>query len=314
MNGRDLDPRTLHRLWAALGVSVLAFAVAGPLALAHPGTPTVRSLVNQCTVAATPRIELGWILGVLSTAVVLCAAVRGGRSLLRAVGADHELARLVGVRCVVGGHDVVRVDSAMAAAFCAGIVRPRIYVTEGTWQMLTPPQLEAVVHHEAYHRGRREPLRQCVRDAFAAALFFVPVLRAVEHRVRVMEELYADAAALRAARGDRRPLAAALLRFETSLTAGGGVLAERVDALTGKPLGPWRLPARCILRSAGQLGVVGGVAAAVVVATPAGHVVLLQACSLGAILAALVIDGAARVPARLQARAAAALGVGQASR
>ncbi len=296
MTGRELTPGTVPRLWTAVGLVVLAAAVIAPLAVAHPGTPTVRSMVEQCTAAATPRFELGWILGVLSTAVVLYSAVRGVESLLRSLRANRELARIAGDRRSVGGRDVVRVDGSAPEAFCAGIVRPRIYVTEAAWQMLTGPELEAVVHHEAYHRDRREPLRQSLRDAIAAALFFVPVLRAVEQRVRVVEELRADAAALRASRGDRRPLAAALLRFETSPAAGGGVLTERVDALTGRPLGPWRVPARCVLRSAGQLGLVGAVLAAVVATAPSAQIVLLQACSLATIVAATTLEVAFRAP------------------
>lgn len=301
MIGRELTPRTVQRLWTASGLVVLAAATAGPLTLAHSRIPSVRSMAEQCTVAATPRFELGWILGVISTAVVLCAVLRGAGSLLRAAQADVRLTRLDGVRCTVGGRAVVRVDGATPVAFCAGVVRPRIYVTEGAWRMLTPAELEAVVHHEGYHRDRREPLRQSLRDALAAALFFVPVLRAIEPRVRVMEELHADAAALRATHGDRRPLAAALLRFETSPAAGAGVLAERVDALTGRPPGPWRMPVRCVLRSAGQLGLVGVLCAAVALAAASGQVVLLQACSLAVIAVVAAFDVAMRAPSWLHA-------------
>lgn len=301
MIGGDLTPRTVQRLWTASGLAVLAAATAGPLTLAHSRIPSVRSMAEQCTVAATPRFELGWILGVISTAVVLCAVLRGAGSLLRAGRVDRRVARLDGVRSTVGGREVVRVDSAVPVAFCAGIVRPRIYVTEGAWRMLTPAELEVVVHHEAYHRDRREPLRQSLRDALAAALFFVPVLRTIEPRVRIMEELHADAAALRATHGDRRPLAAALLRFETSPVAGGGVLAERVDALIGRPPGPWRTPVRCVLRSAGQLGLVALLGAAVALAAASGQVVLLQACSLAVIAVVAAFDVATRVPSWLHA-------------
>lgn len=301
MTGRELAPRTVHRLWAASGLVVLAAATAGPLTLAHSRIPSLRSMAEQCTVAATPRLELGWILGVISTAVVLCAVLRGAGALLRAARVDVRLARLEGVRWTVGGREIVRIDGTTPVAFCAGIVRPRIYVTEGAWRILTPAELEAVVHHEAYHRDRREPLRQSLRDALAAALFFVPVLRAIEPRVRVMEELHADAAALRATHGDRRPLAAALLRFETSPVAGGGVLAERVDALVGRPPGPWRIPVRCVLRSVGQLGLVGVLFAAVALAAASGQVVLLQACSLAVIAAAVAFDVVMRAPSWLHA-------------
>lgn len=300
MIGLDLTPRAVHRLWTASGLIVLAAATVGPLALAQSRVPSVRSMAEQCTVAATPRFELGWILGVISTAIVLCAVLRGAGSLLRAARADLRLARLAGVPCTVGGRDVVRVDSPTPQAFCAGIVRPRIYVTEGTWRMLTRAELEAVVHHEAHHRDRREPLRQSVRDALAAALFFVPMLRALEPRLRVLEELHADAAALRATHGDRRPLAAALLRFETSPGAGGGVLAERVDALVGTPPGSWRAPLGCVLRSAGQLGLVGALCAAVALAAVSGQVVLLQACSLAVIAVVAAFDVAARAPGWLR--------------
>lgn len=301
MTGRELTPRAVHRLWAASGLVVLAAATAGPLTLAHSRIPSVRSMAEQCTVAATPRFELGWILGVISTAVVLCAVLRGAGSLLRTLRADHRVARLGGVRTTVGGREVVRIHGIEPIAFCAGALRPRIYVTDGAWRMLTAAELEAVVHHEAYHRDRREPLRQGLRDALAAALFFVPVLRTIEPRVRVMEELHADAAALRATHGDRRPLAAALLRFATSPAAAGGVLDERVDALVGRPLRPWRTPLRCVLRSAGQLGLVGLLCVTVALAAASGQVVLLQACSLAVIAVVAAFDVAMRAPSWMHA-------------
>jgi hypothetical protein len=44
-------------------------------------------------------------------------------------------------------------------AFCLGLVSPRIYVSEGLLQLLDAHELAAVLHHEAAHLRRRDPLR-----------------------------------------------------------------------------------------------------------------------------------------------------------
>ena len=141
------------------------------------------------------------------------------------------------------GHPTVEVIAgSRPEAFCAGYLRPRVYISRGALESLTIPQLEAVLAHEHHHRLVRDPLRFAVGRILTPALFFVPVLRPLFDRDVDLAELNADGAALRASAGHRGPLASALLVFDASAPPGvSGISSARVDSLLGGPVG-WRLP------------------------------------------------------------------------
>lgn len=142
------------------------------------------------------------------------------------------------------GHPTVEVIAgSRPEAFCAGYVRPKVFISHGALESLTIPQLEAVLAHEYHHRLVRDPLRFAVGRILTRALFFVPVLRPLFDRDADLAELNADGAAVRASAGHRGPLASALLVFDASAPPGvSGISSARVDSLLGGPVG-WRLPA-----------------------------------------------------------------------
>jgi Zn-dependent protease with chaperone function len=57
-----------------------------------------------------------------------------------------------------------------ATAFCAGLLRPRVYLTEGVVRVLDPGALDAVLVHESAHARRRDPLRRLCVHATSAPL------------------------------------------------------------------------------------------------------------------------------------------------
>ena len=122
-------------------------------------------------------------------------------------------------------------------AFCAGYLRPKVYISQAALDLLGEDELEAVIAHEQHHRLARDPLRLACGRILTQALFFIPALRALFTRDADLAELDADGAAVRAS-GGPAPLASALLTFEAS---GAGIEPERVDALLGRGNG-WRLP------------------------------------------------------------------------
>ena len=118
-----------------------------------------------------------------------------------------------------GGRRVTVVAGARAMAFCGGLLRPRIYLSEGALARLRPAELAAIVAHEAHHAARRDPLRIVVARAIG---------RAFGSREQALADLSADAAAVRRV-GDA-PLASALLAFDADAA---GIAAVRVDRLIG---------------------------------------------------------------------------------
>lgn len=102
--------------------------------------------------------------------------------------------------------------SAKRIAFTAGLWRPRIFVTTGLVDALTDGELEAVLLHEELHAHRRDPLRTVIARAWAAMLFFLPVLKDLARYHYVRKEVEADAYSIQR-QGTRRHVASALYKL-----------------------------------------------------------------------------------------------------
>lgn len=96
----------------------------------------------------------------------------------RAVEVDPRLVRIV--------------PGLPSPAFTAGLLRPRIYISEAIAGHLTDAELGAVIAHEGAHVARRDPLRLTVLRALACVLFWLPALRRLADDVSDQAELLAD--------------------------------------------------------------------------------------------------------------------------
>jgi bla regulator protein blaR1 len=138
-------------------------------------------------------------------------------------------------------------------AFCAGYLRPAVYVSRRTVELLADAELDAVLAHEHHHRRVRDPLRIACGRVLSEALFFLPAMRPLCDRYADLAELNADRAAVHASAGREAPLASALLVFDENAPPGvSGISPERVDSLLGQPTS-WRLPAWLLAASVGAL-------------------------------------------------------------
>ena len=201
--------------------------------------------LNLAAAAMLPLAALGVV-----------AIARGLRATAAQVVAQR---RFLGGLSVVGplpAHpDVLVIRDGRLQAFCAGHLRPRVFVSTATAAALDAAELDAVLAHEAHHRLRRDPLRIAAARAFSEALFFLPALRRVTDRYCAMAELGADEAAV-ARTGDPAPLAAAMLQFGDSADAAVvGISPERVDHLLGaRPA--WQLPSVLLALAAASLAAI----------------------------------------------------------
>jgi Zn-dependent protease with chaperone function len=183
-------------------------------------------------------------LAVLGAAVIIVAMRTGWRQ-VHATRAFLSELRIIGP---LEGYPTVHViDDHAPQAFCAGYVRPRVYVSTGALHLLSEAELQAVLAHEHHHRDVHDPLRLAWGRVLAQALFFMPVLRRLHDRYGDLAELTADAAALEAGNGSTESLASALLAFGTQDSDDVvGISPERVDSLLGRSR-PWELPALLVL-------------------------------------------------------------------
>ncbi len=272
----------LHGLVATAGSLVVLAAVVVALDATDLSLPSVGSLLATCRDWLVPQLQpvglLVFGLGALGVTVL----ARASRSVWQARRSARAFARTL--RPCGALVDPVRarvIEDATPKAFCAGLLRPRIYISTGALDRLDPAELRAVLGHEAHHAAHRDPLRLFLARVLADALFFLPVMRPLQRRCATLAELAADEAAIGAS-GNPQPLASAMLAFgELDEALLVGVSAERVDHLLGQPPG-WQLPLSLLL---GALVTVAGLGALVLAgarASAMAHisiaVLLMQSC------------------------------------
>lgn len=134
----------------------------------------------------------------------------------------------------VGARRLCLARARRPAAFCVGVLRPRIVVTAGLLESLTPEEQAAVVWHEAQHARLREPLRCLLIELVSSSFFWLPAFKDLRDRYRLTRELDADQQAI--THTSRRALAGALheaiARPRYAGTIGlGDSAAARIDRL-----------------------------------------------------------------------------------
>jgi beta-lactamase regulating signal transducer with metallopeptidase domain len=132
-------------------------------------------------------------------------------------------------------------DDSRPYAYCRGYVRPQIWVSSGAVATLRAAELEAVLHHEDFHRRARDPLRVLTGRVMAQFFFALPVVRQLAVRFEFAKELEADRAAVER-QGTTRHLASALMalaRYDVPFATSGVAVGAwsmshaRVDQLCG---------------------------------------------------------------------------------
>jgi Zn-dependent protease with chaperone function len=198
-----------------------------------------------------PAMNLAGVVTLPLAAVGLVCVLRGLRAGAAQILAQRRFERGLALVGSLPAHpDVLLVRDERAQAFCAGYLRPRVFVSTATVETLGPAELDAVIAHEAQHRLRRDPLRIAAARALCDALFFLPALRRLTERYCALAELSADEAAVARHGGDPAALASAMLSVGgVEDAAVVGIAPERVDHLLGATPG-WRLPC-LLLASAG---------------------------------------------------------------
>jgi BlaR1 peptidase M56 len=196
-------------------------------------------------------------LALLGASVAAIALVAIGREL---IGARRLARRLARLRPVLQD-GVYVIDDDRAEAFCAGLFRPRVYITSGALGLVDEVARDAVLSHERLHARRRDPLRLAAGRVVTRSLFFLPGVQELRRELQVLAELSADEKAVHAAAGDRSALARAMLSFSDASEpgAGSGIDPARVDYLLGDAPS-WRFPALLFLAAVTLLAIVVTVA------------------------------------------------------
>jgi uncharacterized membrane protein len=223
----------------AVGAAIAALGAGG---LAGVGA-VLAGWVSACVlfVLETRRIP---VLVLLVTVIGTATLTSLAWTLAKTFVDQRRLARLreSARQEVWDGHAVWLLPSTRAAAFCAGLTRPQIYLTDGLVSTLEPEEIRAVVRHEAAHADAYVPLKALVARLFARTFFWLPALRDLE--------------------SSKQAVAAALTRvLDASAPAVG--FANLADARINKLLDPGVAPPRILSAPKLALSLLGlaGVAA-----------------------------------------------------
>jgi hypothetical protein len=257
----------LHLGLGALAAALVAGVTVSIVAAVDFGLPSPGSIAAACDrwlSAGGPAAVL--VLGAF--AVALASLGLGARSALRQMAASRRFLSSLptsGRTITLEGGSCRLIEARAPEAFCAGYLRPQVYLSRGALEQLSPAELRAVVAHELHHVRRRDPLRLLLARSLADGLFFIPLLRRTSERYADLGELAADEAAVRRL-GTRAPLASALLQLSGPPAEPApvvGIAPERVDHLMGDPeAGRWRIPRAPAGRSALALMGLAGLLAA----------------------------------------------------
>jgi Peptidase family M48 len=244
----------LGAVLAAVGALAAAAAVGAAIGSLHRASAAVGHLELAGLKFSYPSFNRAeWLLLGLAVlgAAALVVAVEGCWRQRVAYRRFRDRLEIVGE---LEGHASAKVIADPSPqAFCAGYLRPTVYISERALELLSEPELKAVLAHEHHHRRIRDPLRFASGRVLAQALFFVPVLRSLIDRYADLAELSADRAAIDDS-GGTQALASALLVFdETAAPGASGISPERVDSLLGKPA-RWQPPWGLLAVSLGSLG------------------------------------------------------------
>lgn len=243
-------PRAAVVLWQSIALAAVLSAFSAGLALALPlfspgpdGHPSV-TVAAQIATLGWPA----WLCAALVLAVTLLIGVRLVIAVVAvAIGTRRRRAHhrmivdLLGHRRrELGGVRVLNVAEPLA--YCLPGVRSRVVLSQGTLAALTDPELAAILRHERAHlRARHDLVLEAFTAVHTAFPRFVRSASALS-AVRLLVELLADDAAVRAS--GPQPLARALVTCACgptpagTLAAGGPSTVIRVRRLSGPPNSP----------------------------------------------------------------------------
>lgn len=211
-----------------------------------------------------PTANLAAVIVVALAVVGLAVIALMMAGITRELTADRRLRRSLAARRPRGMDGALLIEDERPRAFCAGLFRPRVYLSSGALELLDTAAMRAVLEHERHHAARYDPLRLACGRIIVGALFFVPGRQELGRRLKALAELSADASAMSAAPDGRAALARAMLCFseESREDDPSGIDPERVDHLLGDWESPsWRFPATLCVAALAFGGLLVGIAA-----------------------------------------------------
>jgi Zn-dependent protease with chaperone function len=183
-------------------------------------------------------------LAALAGGLLLSALARGGAAWWRAARRAQAWTRTAEPLALEGiDLPAFRIEAPEAVMALVGILRPRLIVTRGLIDTLTPEELAASIEHEVEHYRGWDNLKRLAMRAAPDVLRWTPAASALEQKWAAAAEHIADAGdSISRNRATRLALASALVKVArlmpvtpiiepVSTLVGGGAIADRVQRL-----------------------------------------------------------------------------------
>lgn len=240
-------PRLSILAWQLASWSVVLSVSVAAFLIAVPGVVPIDNLAHLLRVCWGALHEMASGSSsdptrLLAALVAVAVPLRYTTCLFAAAARMRVQRRLHGdILLMVASHDdqlgVSVLPSDSLLAYCLPGRRPRVVISRGALETLSPEQVAAVIAHERGHVRQGHHLAVLAARSLARSFPRVPLFVSAAAGVRQLIELCADDAAVRV--HGRLPLARALLALSgigvpsTALGGAGEATALRIDRLLG---------------------------------------------------------------------------------
>lgn len=233
--GRRLAPAEWVRLCAvalvggACALELAALLYAAPTVLHASGAPGLARICERAFGHLVPAGAVaGWsaLVGAVAMPALVLLAGTASRRRSRALWVEP----CVGLHRPVGAHELVELPTPLPLAIAVAGPTSQIVVSQGLVDLLSPPELRAVIAHEAAHLDLRHHRLLAVVTGIERGLFFLPLRRSAA-AVRCAVERSADeVAAGRSAEG-RATLRSALLQVTVASVSASAIAFSTADTV-----------------------------------------------------------------------------------
>jgi Zn-dependent protease with chaperone function len=216
-------PRASVLLWLSIGLSAMTAAIGAGLCVAVERFNVgfvggVERLISS-VFGGHPLAGLGLpdALGLtlaVDLGVVVLAVI--GTLLVRTIGARARHRRLLNLLADVNPQlpDTDILEHPSAVAYCLPGIRPRIVISSGTLELLSSPELAAVLDHERGHARERHGLVMIPMTGLTNIMGWIPYARLAPAAVAELLEMAADDYSIRL--HGVEPLAKSLVKLASS--------------------------------------------------------------------------------------------------
>jgi hypothetical protein len=170
----------------------------------------------------------------VAMAVMAAACIRGASAWRQADGRSRLwMAASKPVATAKDGLPAFLIDAPQPLMALVGILRPRLLVTRGLMEALTPEELSASISHEIGHHRARDNFKRLAMRAAPDVLNWTRAARVLERRWAAAAEQTADAVASTEGRDTRFALASALVKIARLMPSSAMPLGEPISTLVG---------------------------------------------------------------------------------